>query len=157
MPFKLIREDLDLSLIDGLVVLNDIKSEKITAFEMKILEKYKYRKPVINSDYRIRDIEIIHSPLNIDNRMVHVVDIEYPKGSYVTLDIKGRYKAILNKFLELGCNTVAIPFFPNSILLKDQQDLFQEVQELIIDFLKEKEMRYPVRLWFTESNILIVI
>jgi hypothetical protein len=88
----------------------------------------------------MRDIEIINSPLNIDGKMVHVVDIEYPKGSYVTLDIKGRYKAILNKFLELGCNTVAIPFFPNSILLKDQQDLFQEVQELIIDFLKDHEM-----------------
>ena len=27
MPFKLIREDLDLSLIDGLVVLNNINSK----------------------------------------------------------------------------------------------------------------------------------
>ena len=59
MPFKLIREDLDLSLIDGLVVLNKLDSEKITKFELKILKEHNYIKPIKNYDYRMRDIEII--------------------------------------------------------------------------------------------------
>ena len=140
MPFKLIREDLDLSLIDGLVVLNNINSEKITAFENKILLQYKYIKPSRTNNTFLKKMEIINSELDIDGKIVNVVDIEYPDVSYIHLDVKARYSAILERFLELGCETVAIPFFPNSILLKEQQDLFQEIQELIINFLKEHEM-----------------
>ena len=63
MPFKLIREDLDLSLIDGLVVLNNINSEKITAFENKVLLQYKYIKPSRTNNTFLKKMERF-SPLH---------------------------------------------------------------------------------------------
>ena len=69
-----------------------------------------------------------------------ILRTNYPISSSDYIRVARRYQYILEEFYDQGCYNVAIPFFPNSILKEDREDVFDDVQNVITDFLRRHDM-----------------
>jgi hypothetical protein len=136
MPFKLVREYIDLDEVDGLVVVNhDYHADKIIGFERDIIQMY----PEAFED-SVETLEYVNKEIIYEGVSKQLLRTKYPVTTGDYFRVGSMYQRLLYLFDKLGCESVAIPFFPYTIFADHRKDVFHEVKEEIISFLETHEM-----------------